>query len=103
MADQVQAGEVLIHPDRISHPEQGGRASQPDPRGPGRGGRQDHSRRGGEELGTVVLAEREDVQAQLVSQHRVAEDLGHPVYRPVRTAGALVALQVAKRQNAQFH
>ena len=39
----------------------------------------------------------------LVSQHRVAEDLGHPVHRLVRTAGALVALQVAKRQNAQFH
>ena len=50
-----------------------------------------------------MLAEREDVQAQLVSQHRVAEDLGHPVYRPVRAAGALVALQVAEGQDAQLH
>jgi hypothetical protein len=51
----------------------------------------------------VVLAEREDVQAQLVGQHRVAEDLGHPVHRPLRAAGALIALQVAKRQDAQLH
>ena len=51
----------------------------------------------------MVFAEREGVQAQLVSQHRVAEDLGHPVHRPVRAAGALVALQVAKRQNAKCH
>jgi hypothetical protein len=35
----------------------------------------------------------------LVSQHRVAEGLGHPVHRLVRR----LALQVAKRQNAQFH
>jgi hypothetical protein len=59
-ADQVQAGEVLVHPDRIRHPEQRGRAGQPDQRGPGRGGRQHHGRGGGEEFGAVVFAERED-------------------------------------------
>ena len=102
-ADHVQAGEVLIHPDRISHPEQSGRAGDPDPRGPGRGCCQDHGRSRGEEIGTVVLAEREDIQAQLVGQLRVAEDLTHPVHRPLWTSGALVPLQVAKRKDAKFH
>ena len=69
----------------------------------GRDGRQDHSRGGGEEFGAVVFAEREDVQAQMVCEHRVAKDLGHPVHRPVRASGALVALQVAERQDAEFH
>jgi hypothetical protein len=32
----------------------------------------------------------------------LAKDLGHPVHRPVRAAGALVALQVAERQDAEF-
>ena len=39
----------------------------------------------------------------LVGQHGVAEDLSHPVHRPVPSAGALITLQVTQRQDAQFH
>ena len=49
-----------------------------------------------------MLADREHLQAQLVSQHGVAEDLGHPVRRPVHPSGALITLQVTQRQDAQF-
>jgi hypothetical protein len=34
---------------------------------------------------------------------RIAEDLAHPVHRPLRASGPLVTLQVTKRQDAQFH
>ena len=50
-----------------------------------------------------MLADREHLQAQLVGQHGVAEDLRHPVHRPVQPAGALITLQVTQRQDAQFH
>ena len=51
----------------------------------------------------MVLAEREDVQAELVGEHGVAEDLSHPVHWTVQPAGALIALQVAERQDAKLH
>ena len=50
-----------------------------------------------------MLAHREHLQAELVSQHGVAEDIGHPVHRPVQLAGVLITLQVAQRQDAQVH
>jgi hypothetical protein len=50
-----------------------------------------------------MLADSKHVQAQLVGQHGVAEDLSHPVHRPVPSAGALITLQVTQRQDAQFH
>jgi hypothetical protein len=51
----------------------------------------------------VVLAERENVQAELIGKHGVAEDLGHPVHWAVQSASALIALQVAERQDAKLH
>jgi len=50
-----------------------------------------------------MLAHRERLQAKLVSQHGVAEDLGHPLHRPAEPAGALITLQVTQRQDAQLH
>jgi hypothetical protein len=50
-----------------------------------------------------MLADGEDVQAELVGEHGVAEDFGHPVHWAVQPAGALIALQVAERQDAKLH
>ena len=47
-----------------------------------------------------MLAQGEDVQAELVSEHRIAQNLVHAVHRPVRPAGALITLQISQRQDA---
>jgi len=75
--EQIQRGEGLEHPDRIIRTEHGDRAGQADALTALRGGRQDNRRRRDDEVGAEVLADPEDIEADLIGQldlfHEIAD------------------------------
>jgi hypothetical protein len=103
VADQVEGREVLVDPDRVEHAEHGDRAGAPDGAGAGGDRGQYDGRRRPGEVQRVVLTEREQVQPQLLGQGRVADDLVHPAARRVRPPAVRIDLDVAERQDPQFH
>ena len=96
--EEVERREVLEHADGVVRAEDGHRARQPDALRPRRGcGEHDRRRRHGE-VRPVVLADPEDVEADLVREL----DLLHEVAQPL--LGALLALaRVREREDADLH
>jgi hypothetical protein len=77
--DEVEGGELLEHPHRVGGAEHVDRAAQPDARGAGRRGGQDDRRRRVVVLRPVVLADAEGVEAHLVGEGDLLEQVGHPL------------------------
>ena len=78
---QIELGELLEHADGVVRAQHGDRARQADPLGPrGDGGERD-CRRGHEKIGAMVLADREHVQAELIGELRLLEQVAHPLLR----------------------
>ena len=79
--DEVKLGELLKDAHGIVGAEHGDRAGEPDPLGP-RGDRGQGDGRGGdEEVGPVVLTDGEHVEAELVGQHALLDQVLHPLLR----------------------
>jgi hypothetical protein len=92
-----------VDADRVEGAEDGDRAGQPDPFSAGRD-RGEHDRGGGDrEVEAVVLAEREHVQPQLLTEDRVVDGVGDTLRRVDLLPGVEAGLQVAERQDAEFH
>ena len=90
--EQVERRELLEHADGIVGAEHGDGAGEADPLGAlGRGG-EHHGRGGDGEVGTVVLADPEDVEADLVGEldllDQVAQALLGADDRPARPRGS---------------
>ena len=84
---QVERREVLEDADGVVGADDAHRARQPDPlRARGRGGEDDRGR-GDRELRAVVLADAEDVEAELVGERDLLEQVGEPLGRRDGAAG----------------
>jgi hypothetical protein len=79
---QVQRRELLEDPHGVVAAQHTHGAGQPDP-GRALGARgQDHGRRGGGVVAAVVLADPEHVEAHLVGERDLLDDLAQPLRRP---------------------
>jgi len=101
--EQVEGREVLEDTDRIVGAEHGDRAREAD-RGRSFGRRGEHDSRGGDsELGPVVLADAEHVEADLVGELDLLEQVAQPLRRRDRPAGCRVGRHFREGVDAQFH
>ena len=101
VGDGVQGGEALEDADRIVGAEDGHGRAEPDPLGLPGDRRQHHLGRRDGEVVAVVLADADEVEADLVGQHGLRDDVAdHLVVRQelsVRVGG-----HVAERVQAEF-
>jgi hypothetical protein len=87
VTDQVEGGEILIDPNRIQDAQHGRGRGERNPAGrPGDRGVH-HGGRGHGERAGVVLTDPEHVQAVLLGQDAVADDVVDPAGRGVGAAG----------------
>lgn len=94
--NRVELGEVLVDPHLVKGAEHGHAAGQLDVLGLC-GDRGEHDGRGGDgEVGTVVLAEREHVEAEPVGQARVGDGVVEPIVGATGRPASRVGLQVAQ-------
>jgi hypothetical protein len=92
--DEVEGGEFLEDAHRVGRAEHRDRAPEADVAGPSRSSGEDHRWAGGSEVLPVVLAEPVDIQAHLVDELDLFEDLLQP---PTRS-DALARLNGSCRQ-----
>ncbi len=87
VGEVVQCRVVLVGPDRVQQAECRHGGEEPD--APGQCGdvAQDHRRRGGEERPLVPLPHTEPVEAELLGQHCVVQDLAEAVVRGLLDTG----------------
>jgi hypothetical protein len=71
----IHCGEPLEHPDRVVRAQHRHAGREPDAGGPAGDAGQDRLGRGDRVLGPVVLADRDDVDAELVGEYRLLDDL----------------------------
>ena len=71
-------------------------------RAPRRGGEHDRRRRD-DEVGSVVLADAEDVEPELVGQLDLLEQVGQPLLLADRLAGLRIGSPVGERVEAELH
>ena len=95
--EQVDLGELLEDPHRIVGAEHGDRAREPDPLGPHRDRGQHDGRRRDEEVGAVVLADREHVEPQLVGELGLLHQVAHPLL------GGDARREVGEGGESKFH
>ena len=76
---QVERREVLEDAHGIVGAEHGDRAREPDAARALGGGREDDGRRGHGEVGAMVLADPEDVEADLVGELDLLDQVAHPL------------------------
>ena len=100
---QVERGEVLEHAHRIVGAEHRHGARQADALGALGGGRQHDRGRRDDEVGPVVLADAEDVEADLVGQLDLLEQVGQPPLLGDRLAGLRIGRAVGERVEAELH
>ena len=93
---QIDGRELLEDTNGIVRAEHADRARQPDPaRAGSRGGEHDRGRRD-DEVGTVVLADAEDVEPDLLGELDLLEQFRHA---PLRAC----CPELGERVDAQFH
>jgi hypothetical protein len=94
--DQVDFGEFLEDPHRVVRAQHRYRAREPDP-ARARRGRTEHDGRGRDgKVRPVVLADPEDVEADLLGEIDLFEQVAHPAY-------AVLLVQLRERVDAQLH
>ncbi len=101
--DQVQGGELLEDADRVGGAEDGHGAAQPDPGGARGGGTEDHRRRRVVVLGAVVLTDAEGVQAHLVGEGDLLEQVGHALLGADEVPGRGVGHCCDEAVDAEVH
>jgi hypothetical protein len=94
---QVKLGKLLEDPHRIVRAEHGDRTRETDALGLDRDRGQRDRRRGDQEVGTVVLADGEHVEAQLVGQHCLLDQVAHPLL------GGDPGAQIGEGGESKFH
>ena len=77
--EQVEGGEVLEDADWVVRAQHGDGAGQADALGAGGAGSQRHDGRGDREIWAVVLADAEDVEADLVGQLHLLDHIAQPL------------------------
>ena len=83
----IHRGEALEHADRIIRAQYRHRRAEPDPLG-ACGDRREHDLgRGDREISPVVLAKADEVDAELVGQHRLVDDVADHLRMRQRGAG----------------
>jgi len=78
---QVKLGELLEDPHRIIGAQHGHGTRQPDPLRPRRDRRERDGRRRDGEVGAMVLADGEHVEAELISELRLFQQVRHSLLR----------------------
>ncbi len=86
VGDGVQGGEALKHPDRIVRRQHRHRGAEPDAAGAGRDRGQHHLRRRHREVGAVMFADADEIDAGLIGQHRFVDQIADDL-RPRAAAG----------------
>jgi hypothetical protein len=103
VAEEVQCGEVLVDPDRVEHAQHRDRTGEADRSRPGRDSSQyDSGGRDGEVQG-VVLTQSEQIEPEIVGQSGVADDLVDALHSAEPLSRCRAGLDVAQRQDPQFH
>jgi hypothetical protein len=98
VAEQVQGRELLEDPDGVVRAEDAHGAGQPDVlRAPG-GGAEDDGRRAHGEVGAVVLADSEDVEAEGVGELDLLDEVREALLGRDRVGG-----QLAEGVDADLH
>jgi hypothetical protein len=100
--EQVERGEALEDADRVVRAEHGDGGGEADPAGPTGDGGQDHLGRRDDEVGAVVLADAEHVEAHRLGQLRLLHDLAHPLRGAGRDPRARVGAVVAEGEDADL-
>src|SRR3954462_8211779 len=101
--EQVERREVLEDADGVVGAEDADGARQPDALGP-RGRSRQHDRgRGDRELGAMMLADAEDVEAELVGELDLLEQVREALLRRDRSARARVGSRLREGVDAEFH
>ena len=78
LGDEIEGGEALEDAHGIVGAEHGDGAAEADRLGACSGSSEDHGRSGGDEIRAVMLAEGEDVEADLISQFDGFEQILQP-------------------------
>jgi hypothetical protein len=103
MGDQIKRGEFLEDADRIGGAENGDGTRKANVFGT-RGSRgQDHCRSGVEELGAVMFANAENVEADLVREFDLFQQMLHALDRAERKAGSRIRDGCGKAVDADLH
>ena len=103
MGDQVERGEFLEDAHRVGGAENGDGAGEADVLG-ARGSRgQDHCRGGVEELGAVMLADAENVEADLVGEFDLLQQMLHALNWAERDAGRWIRDGCSEAVDADLH
>jgi hypothetical protein len=99
----VERGKLLVDADRIVGGQDRDRARQADRIGAQRRCGQRHRRRGHRIVGTVMLAQPEEVEAELVGELDLLDEVLQPLLRADDLAGDRVLADVAECIEAEFH
>jgi hypothetical protein len=100
---KVEGREALEHPDRIVGAQHGHGARQADPfRALGGGGQHD-GRSGDDIVGAVMLAEAEHVQADLIRQLDLLDEIAQALCGGEPMTGGSILRQLTKGIDTEFH
>ena len=101
--EQVERREVLEHAHRVVRAEHRDGARQADPlRARRRGGEHDRRRRDGE-VGTVVLADAEDVEPDLVGELDLLDQVAQPLLGADVGPTSTSEVELREGVDAEFH
>ena len=103
VGEGVEGGELLEDADRVVGGEDGDGAGQADAGGAGGGAGEGDGRGGGGVVGAVVLAEAEDVEAELVGEGDLLDEVAQALRRADRAAGGGVGADVGEGVEAELH
>jgi hypothetical protein len=98
----VECRELLPHPHRVVRAEHRDRARQPDPLGRGGCGGEHDGRSGADEVGAVVLADREEIEAGLVGDACLLDGLSCALLRRRHGARERVLRELDEAHVPQF-
>ena len=90
VGDRVDGGEALEHPDRIVRTQHGHCRAEADVLGSRRDRRQHGLGGRDRKVGPVVLAEPDEIDAELIGQHRLVDDIADHLGVRKRRAGGIL-------------
>ena len=100
---EVERREVLEHPDRVIGADHAHRAGEPDAFGALRCGGQHHRGRGHDQVRPVMFTDAEDVQAELVGELDLLQQVPHPLLGTDRLPGLRVGVELREGVEADLH
>ena len=100
---EIERREVLEHPDRVIGADDAHRTGEPDALGALRGGGQHHRRRGHDQVGPVMFTDAEDIQAELVGELDLLQQIPHPLLGADRLPGLRVGVELCEGVETDLH